>query len=349
MKWSAEPFKDNDLPELGRFFKKLYSGSEPYGSVSTFQWKILDNIFQRGIINLVRANNQIVSVVSATPKRLLANGETMQAAEIGDCFTDPRYFRQGMFGLLDNQTREDAENRGIDFVYGTPNQAALPGHLKVQFKLFGGIDIQSLMFPVNPAPLLQNKIGWALAQLVGLVWSAGVRLLFTMRFGAKPKLNFQTVTDLPSDWPDFWEKAKGNFDFIFDRSSESMNWRYFDSPNKYRFEVVRENGVIVGYYVWRILIEPPRSSIVIADYLFLKGKEGHFIAGVKRVLKESFVLNGTSLNIWCPKQSRYYFLLRRFGFIPRGAVPIIFFPTKKNAHLETSKSWHFTTGDSDNI
>ena len=106
-RWLPIPFSREDLPAIGLFFKELYNGINEYGSMGFFQWKIVDNYVQTGIINLIKDDNKIVSTTSITPKKLFIRGEVYDAAEIGDTYTHPNYWRQGMFSTLINQTSKD--------------------------------------------------------------------------------------------------------------------------------------------------------------------------------------------------------------------------------------------------
>ena len=115
-KWSSNPYIMDDLPAVGLFFKDLYSGPCDYGNMVFFNWKIVDNYIQPGIINLSKDGNRIASTTSVTPKLLVYKDKVVNAAEIGDTYTHPDYWRQGMFSLLINQTRENAINKSISFI-----------------------------------------------------------------------------------------------------------------------------------------------------------------------------------------------------------------------------------------
>ena len=115
-KWSSIPYEIDDLPVIGLFFKELYFGEGDYGNMGFFNWKIVDNYIQPGIINLIKDGNRIASTTSVTPKLLVYKGEIVNAAEIGDTYTHPEYWRQGMFSLIINQTRENAINKSISFI-----------------------------------------------------------------------------------------------------------------------------------------------------------------------------------------------------------------------------------------
>ena len=57
-----------------------------YENMGFFNWKIVDNYIQPGIINLIKDGSRIASTTSVTPKLLVYKGEVINAAEIGDIF-----------------------------------------------------------------------------------------------------------------------------------------------------------------------------------------------------------------------------------------------------------------------
>jgi GNAT superfamily N-acetyltransferase len=119
--WEVTPFQDSDLQDIGLFFKRHFPNSGLYGAMGLFQWRAVENYIARGIINLIKDEGRIVSILSNTPKHLLIGGEQHLVAEIGDAFTDPEYQRQGMQTLLTARSIQDALDRGIRGVYSTPD------------------------------------------------------------------------------------------------------------------------------------------------------------------------------------------------------------------------------------
>lgn len=171
-KWTSVPFTREDIPQLSRFFREVYTGFGSYGTMDLFQWKIIDNRVKPGIINLVKDGNRIVSVTSITPKELILKGENYPVAEIGDTYTDSDYQRQGMFALLINQSTRDAAKLGLSFIYGTPNHQSLPGYeKKANYKTMPALNVRSLIFPIDIGPVVQKKTNWFLGKMAGLLFS----------------------------------------------------------------------------------------------------------------------------------------------------------------------------------
>ena len=133
-----------------------------------FHWKIVANYLNPGIINLVKDNNRIASTTSITPKSLIFKNSNVIAAEIGDTYTHPEYWRQGMFSLLINQSRKDAEDSDVKFIYGTPNKLSLPGYQKkANFDIIKNLNVKSLVFPINIENKIIKKSHWIFGRIIG--------------------------------------------------------------------------------------------------------------------------------------------------------------------------------------
>ena len=171
MELKVERAKKSDLPYISLFFKRLFQGAHRYGRENMFVWKIFENIWQMGFINLIKDNNTIVSSTSITPKLLLLNNKKVIAAEIGDTYTETSYQRKGMFTKLINTSRQNAEEAGIQFVYGTPNKQSLPGYLKnANFFEIENLNIRSLTFSLSAKSKFNHLMGSGLPKLFNKVY-----------------------------------------------------------------------------------------------------------------------------------------------------------------------------------
>lgn len=351
--WAVTPFEPSDLPALARFFKRNYTGPEGYGSMGLFQWKIIDNYAGPGMIRLIKDNGQIVSVLGAAPKMLYVLGQERLIAELCDALTDARYRRHGLFAILDNRVTQDMLKSGIPFIYGTPNRIALPGHeKKANYRTLPGIKLKSLIIPLDPSRILAGRMHWLLAKYLSSVFST---LVFFYFFWKKCSLRGGSMTveecdDTPADWNDFWEEARGPYDFILSRSKRAIRWRYIENPNRYRFYVLREGGRLVGYLISRLLHDSSGSSLLVADYLCLPGREKDLALLFSRILDDAQNAGAAKINAWCTGGSPYLPVFKRFGFIERSEIPVIAYHNDFSVGLQKScRTWHFTIGDSDNV
>jgi len=352
-KWAHTPFKQKDLPAIGLFFKELYKNQGAYGNMGFFHWKIVDNYIQPGIINLIKDGNKIASTTSVTPKLLVCKGEEIKVAEIGDTYTHPDYWRQGMFSLLINQTRKDAEKKGINFVYGTPNKLSLPGYQKkANFNIIQNLHVRSLIFPVNIKPNIQKRSHWIPGSIIGSIVSIFSYFYFKIKnifFFLDKTLVVEEINQVPHDWSNFWNQAKQEFEFIINRDAKAMVWRYLDNPNKYKLILLRKKKTLVGYMVYRLINDDIFKNIMIADYLTLPGEENAIYVGINHIINNAFKIGVNQVGLWCVEDGSYFKLLKKKGFFARGNVPVICYQNEFAQEINNCTSWHFTIGDSDNI
>jgi hypothetical protein len=352
--WVINQFKSVDLSKIRLFFKRLYTGIGAYGSIDLFNWKIQENYVSTGIINLIKDGNKIISTTSLTPKFLYFKGKSQIVAEIGDTYTDPDYQRKGMFSMLINQTRKDAEDKGISFIYGTPNKQSLPGYeKKANFKTINNINVCSMSLPVNISPIISRKSHWILGNVIGYFYLIFILYLYELKKLINKAYSMKQIIEIeiiPNNWDDFWEKAHISHDFIFSRDLKAIEWRFINHPNKYRVYILKQHNELIGYLTYRILNEKGIINLVIADFLVLKGKEEYLKSLLFRVLKDSIEQGVTKISTWCPQDSPYFIILKDFGFIRGSNVPVICYQNDFASEIQDScHKWHFTISDSDNI
>jgi|GEM_PF-2834077 len=353
--WTVVPCGREDLAALGLFFKTHFPGSEEYGSMGLFHWRAFDHYIMPGILNLIKDGDRIVSILSNTPKRIFLKGTDCMVAEIGDAYTDPTYQRQGMLALLTNQSTREALERGIQGVYTTPDAEtpSLPAFLKKCGFFNPGIPkVKSLVLPLNPGPFIQRHTHWLIGHYGGTLFLS----LYSLYYLALRALDrdaaaeIAAVQSLPDEWDEFWEEARGAYDFLLERNREALAWRFFRNPHKYTFYILRERGRILGYAVYRIVADSQIKKMILADFLFLPGQESRFRTLVIRVLGDAQRSGVSYVNTWCVEGSPYHQALKRCGFMARNNILLIWFKNEFASRLqEQCRSWHFTIGDSDNV
>ena len=345
------PFKESDLSNIGSFFKELYPGFDGYGSMGYFHWKIVANYLHPGKINLVKDNNRIASTTSITPKSLIFKNSDVAAAEIGDTYTHPDYWRQGMFSLLINQSRKDAEDSDVKFIYGTPNKLSLPGYQKkANFDIIKNLNVKSLVFPINIEHKIIKKSHWIFGRIIGYLSTLIFFLIFKIKtqFFYDRNISIKEISEIPDDWGEFWLKASKSFDFIINRNKDAIKWRYFENPNKYHI-IKLSKKKLIGYMVYRINFNESLNRVKIADYLTLPGEEKALKVGLKHILDKAFKTGANQVDLWGVNGSAFSKIFREIGFLIRGDIPVICYKNSFSEKVDNCNSWHFTIGDSDNI
>lgn len=353
MKIDIVVLSKEELYKLDIFFKKQYRSMPRYGTMGGFFWKILMNPFKEGFINAVKSDENIVSTATITPKNLRVNQETVLAAEVGDTFTDYKHQVKGYFGALVKESRIQANGNGIKFVYATPNFQSLPGYKRfAKFEPVPFLQIHTFRFELRIDHILRPKIGLILASAINIFFRFGIILYSTALsfLNARRKDGVIELSDsIPDDWDNFWEVASKQWDFIFTRDSVSLKWRFFLNPENYSFLIARVEGKIVGYVVYRQIIDLSVSRIIIGDFLFLSGYEELLSNCLQKIREVAIKTNAHSIGLWCDIGSVYKSLFKQNGFFQNKNIPIICFKDDFSESLKHLKRIHFTLSDSDNI
>jgi hypothetical protein len=220
---------------INKKYSSLDDFSSSFRNVKPFSHIVIDDFLDK---------DYFASLITLFNEYSSDKGEIVNAAEIGDTYTHPDYWRQGMFSLLINQTRKDAEKKGINFIYGTPNELSLPGYQKkANFDLIRNLHVRSMVFPVDMSSRINNKSHWIIGRTVGSLLSIFSFLYFKMKnifFFIDKSITIKEINQMPDDWSEFWNQAKEGSDFIINRDIEATTWRYFNNPNKYNFITIRK-------------------------------------------------------------------------------------------------------------
>jgi len=118
------------LSSIPQFFKRQFQGCARYGRADLFAWKTFDKPIQQGFINFIKDDDVIAATSSVVAKKLILNKKQVLAAEVGNTYNSPVYKRNGLFATLSNTCRKQAQEEGLQIVYGLPNNLSLPGYLK---------------------------------------------------------------------------------------------------------------------------------------------------------------------------------------------------------------------------
>lgn len=338
--------------DLDQFFKIQFKGTYRYGTMGSFFWKIFKNPRNNGFVNAVHSDGKIIATTSITPKSLYVKQVEYNAAEIGDTFTDKQFQGKGLFSILANESIKMANDSGIKFIYGTPNNQSLPGYMKrTRFEIVDKFKITTYFIELRIDHILNSKIGRYFSSIFNILFT----ILFTIYnflinfiYPADKSYNVEIIDSLNESWDLFWNEASTEWDIIFNRDYKSLNWRFFLNPEIYTFLVVKKSGKIVGYTVYRVINDDIQKQLIIADFLFLKQHSNAFNTCLKKIKKTAIKLNINSMRLWSDSSSLYHSILLKNGFLTSKKIPIICYMDGYN-HLNDVKNIHFTMSDSDNV
>jgi GNAT superfamily N-acetyltransferase len=210
-----------DYPDYHRvagFKKSFMTGSDRTEcSARSFLWKLRENPGGEGAIFTAHDADTLVGLAAITPKDILIEQERICGAEIGDTFTDERYRRTGIFSTLVGMAMDECRQRGIEFIYGAPNDNSLPGYRKkLGFQVIQDLRIDYVVCPLSSGPVLAKMFpGLSFcARALGGVIDPLLRSLHFVRCGKKTRHIVRKVDEFPETVNDLFRQVARSYDFM---------------------------------------------------------------------------------------------------------------------------------------
>lgn len=357
-KWNLVAADDLDYEtakKIGIFMDSFSDPDSPRRRVGHspeyYLWKLIDNPAGRGFTSLALDGTRIVGITDITPKRVWFGGGWIKGSELCDGYVHPDYHRQGIFSSLLEDVCERARAGGIEMIYGTPNEIALPVEVKCgflpkkNFNLFmWALPLKAGSFLVRytkrfkiPLPVaLIDRTGRAVLKILSSYMSAGCN---------NEELNFGPEFD------ELDEKLRRRTSFMLSRDAKELKWRIGDNPDRdlYRLFTRRNrNGVLTGALILKETFQDNMRILFVADYWGISRFHACRLwnAAVKHGIDDNYDMVAA--------------LSRRnidsfFKFLPVLPIPInrkelIFYNIGIGVKaLENRGKWRFSIMDTDNI
>jgi len=252
-KWSIRAYREGDEEGIFELWKAVYPQMK-YDRDRWMRWwqsKFKGNPAGDSILWIADHGGKIVGQFSIIPVRMKVGNEIIVAGLDGDTMTHPDYQRQGVAGILGNRVHAEAEKKGINVVYGFPNEANRLVHIK-KLDWFDFATMRFLMKPLNWGNALKLRIKNKFLLKLGAI---GGNLLVKVFYRTKkaPIVEGLTIYEIPSfdeRINEFWDRVSGQHRIMMVRNSDYLNWGYAIAQNvDYSIYIAEKAGQINGYLV----------------------------------------------------------------------------------------------------
>ena len=354
--WSIRVYKNGDeegIYELDRSVHGEIQGKDQW--LKWWHWKYRHNPAGAFLIWLAEADGKLVSQYAINGVKIKIGDEIITGSQSVDTMTHPHYRGKGIFSTLSRQVFSDAGERGIDIVYGFPNQMT-SWHRECWLE----VGARSTMIkPLNPENILAQYISNKfLLKICIAAMSFVIKALY--RTQKPPEANGLTINRISAfdeRINDLWEKVSDDYEIIVVRDKEYLNWRYIDIPSvDYAIYVAETEGQIMGYTVLRC--EKQRGLLFGHIFEFVV-PSGYELIAQSLILKavDFFREEKADLVLYRMIADRTVFkTVRKSGFI---SLPFmgskLRFVTRANtpkiseAFIRNRRNWFVQTGDSDAV
>lgn len=202
------------------------------------------------------------------PRYFFVNGKKMQGALIADTAVKKKYRALGPALNLHKEIIKSSQDFGLIMAF--PNREVQAVIKMVGFKKMKNL-INNIKI-IKSITIIERKIKnpfifKVLLPLVPIV-DFGLMLL-DFRIVSGKKFTGCHIENFDKRFDDIWEKFSRKFDFIIDRSSNYLNWRYRRNPRKnYNIYVLyeRDSPNLLGYIIYYI----EDNWVYVDDFLWLE-------------------------------------------------------------------------------
>ena len=266
--------------------------------------------------------------------------------------TDPNYRRQGIFENLARGAFNEAKIKGINVIYGFPNEFSYPGFIS-KLGWHSMPRLQILFMPFNWKNTIKRKVRNKFLQIT--LGSAAGLFFSKLIFKAKkpPTIDGLVITRIRAfdqRFDEFWPTISNQSNIMLVRSRDYLNWRYCSPQVEFSIFTAEIDLKICGYVVIQHKSQNGMNISNIFDVVAQSEEILHWLIfkAIEVSKVESDLLLFSSIT-----NNGYHKIFRRNGFLPLFFIKSGHFclysqaPSSSNELLYNPKNWLVQIGDSD--
>lgn len=320
MSYIIRPYRVGDEKEIVDLLKFVFPRwAELDNALDDWMWRYQDYPIKSSI-TVAEYNGHIVGAFHDFNLNLKIGKNIELSAIAGNTVVHPDHQGKGIYAKLSELIRNRREGKIKFTIWHTHNKTVLNKSKREGLPMFPHKisfmvrvkQVDSNNKAKNMNDKLIKKIGYNLLDSINKV--NDLLEIYELK-----KLNDVRINDVhgfDESINTFWDTIKGNYNFIYERNSQYLNWRYGSNRGgKYIIKKAISGDKILGYIVLEIRQSDGYKEGYIADVLALPERND-----VAYLLMGEAVRYFDSLSIdinhfWVVKNSVYEEFARRYGFI----------------------------------
>jgi GNAT superfamily N-acetyltransferase len=243
--YAFDLYKNSDADEAIDLFSRCYGKTRPRD-----EWLWQYHSCPHGQKSIVcRLDDQLAAFYGVILRPLFIHHEETMVGHVIDVMTHPDHRGKGLFTRSAKAAFSASKSAGIGLFFGWPNQQAFPGHMKVNWSQLGKRDI------LRRSPEASSRLDEKLA-IERVSWSA--------------------LKSMSRELNDLFSVRCDDLEFVADRRSEWLNWRYALRPRFGYFPILcrsTRTGSLEGWGILRTRQFEGRKVGHIVDYLTRGGDD----------------------------------------------------------------------------
>jgi hypothetical protein len=215
-------------------------------------------------LGIVSGSDDVIGCASSFPRRMQVGGKMVSAGVLADFAVSKNHRMAGAAIAIQRALAKGSFPAGLEFLYGYPN-----GKSDAIFKRLGYHYVGSSAFWVKPlrsaykvSERVKNRaLAWGASRVLDVGLSiADQSLAFAHRGvrrvrGDRRRYRVEEVSRADERFDRLWNRARGEFVIVGEKSSSYLNWRYTDFTTRaHRFFclVDRKSNELSGFVVYAV-------------------------------------------------------------------------------------------------
>lgn len=289
---------------------------------------------------VVREGPTVIAACPLTPVRASVRGQDVVGTWSAGPLVVSERQRQGLGGSLLR-----AWDRGTGVVFGAGFSDATRQRLG-EMRWPKSVPVTCLVKPLSRRALRRPTWPVAVNRLISAVTLPVVRVVSRLQ---PLRDEVQAVRRFDADVDRLWDEVKDAFDVAVRRDARYLNWKFMEPPHvRYQAAVLRRDGRVAGYVVYRHVREPQGRVTQIVDFLAHPTDERAIETLAGWVDREARLEDADKIRCYATHSAFRRSFRRQGFFVVKSDIDII---VKVNAvdvardFYASGDAWHVTLGD----
>lgn len=305
--WTVREATPDDDVALAGLFRLVFGFDR---SSTHYRWKFADNPAGAPVIALAEDRGEVVGQYALWPVQLRLGLTTANGAQSLDTMTHPDYRGQGMFTVLAEECMRYAMARGIEALYGFPNENSYPGFVrKLDWDCTGLVSMW-----VRPINIGSHKC------VPRWIAPAATAISKVLPYGSRP--GYELIERMPTSFElePLLSVTRTRREFCsVERTGAYLSWRFSsDSAMRYRSICATRGGELRAFGVWGTDIRSGNAMLC-----ELLGEDLDALRAVLAACVEQASAAECPLMLSVSSRVGLETILRGAGFFRRAGIPLI--------------------------
>jgi len=364
LEFEVRSYRSTDDEKIVRLLQLVFEGwpgqDVQVDPVKFWRWKYENKFLKEKLIALAVKDDEIIGTLQSIPVLVKVKDRSIPGCLGGDACVHPDYRRLGVWNALSPPLKSWRQKAGIKFVYASTRNPIVIRKMSREregfpFQVINLTRIKDIALQIRKIPVKHSefvKLGFHVLNVYN-----GMRNIFNARDYGAIKSTASEIKTFSKLADSFWGAVKDHYDFIIERGSEHLNWRYIDlRAGKFLIRSIVEDEKLLGYCVLsvnRALPDYPAGYIV--DMLTLPDRldvADLLVSDAVRFFDDSGI---NIVNTLVVKDHPYTRVFSRHGFLDSRIRMHLFYTDvdmddrlkKDVGELKSPERIHFSYGDLD--